>query len=520
MIKDYKSHRDLFGIQEKRRHPRLGLLAIAGLALCATAIYAALDTAKTQTLVTSTQTQPSHESAKIEERINPAPIAKPLALPLPTEDTPSNGTPDAPGISAADTPEKASSPSGYTAELALLEPPPSPVQDDANTAAGDLSTEKALQDDATTMVEAGEWTEEQVRKGDSLAKIFSRLDLSPNLLHRIVNSGKQAKELAKIRPGERIRVRLSLEGEMLELLHVQSPIRSLQILPKAETFSAQILDRDLERRVATASGTITNSLYESAQRAGLSDSLIMELANIFGWDIDFALEIRAGDQFSLIYEEEYLDGKKYRNGAILAAEFVNQGKVFRAVRFEYDEGYASYFSPKGESMRKAFLRAPVDFRRISSRFTRARYHPVLGKKRPHRGVDYAAATGTPVKASGDGRVIFRGNKGGYGRTVMIRHGNQYTTLYAHLSKFRSSVKNGSRVRQGQVIGYVGQSGLATGPHLHYEFRVNGAHRNPLTVKLPAAEPLAKKYRSRFAQVSAPLLSQLDLISETMVADAR
>ncbi|WP_428622051.1 M23 family metallopeptidase, partial [Sedimenticola sp.] len=190
------------------------------------------------------------------------------------------------------------------------------------------------------------------------------------------------------------------------------------------------------------------------------------------------------------------------------------------IRFEDDEGYSSYYSPEGESMRKAFLRAPVDFRRISSRFTKARYHPVLGKKRPHRGVDYAAAIGTPVKASGDGRIIFRGTKGGYGRTVMIRHGSQYTTLYAHLSKFRSGVNNGSRVRQGQVIGYVGKSGLATGPHLHYEFRVNGVHRNPLTIKLPAAEPLAKNYRAKFTEISSHLLAELDLIAKTMVADAR
>jgi murein DD-endopeptidase MepM/ murein hydrolase activator NlpD len=245
----------------------------------------------------------------------------------------------------------------------------------------------------------------------------------------------------------------------------------------------------------------------------------MELANIFGWDVDFALEIRSGDRFSLIYEEEYLDGQKYGNGPILAAEFINQGKTFRALRYEDEQGRSSYFSPDGKSMRKAFLRAPVDFRRISSRFTRSRWHPVLGKKRPHRGVDYAAAIGTPIKAAGDGRVIFRGKKGGYGNTVIIKHGSQYTTLYGHLSKFRRKVKNGSRVRQGQTIGYVGKTGLATGPHLHYEFRVNGTHRNPLTVKLPAAAPLKAKYRADFSKKSAPLLARLDLISDTMVANA-
>jgi murein DD-endopeptidase MepM/ murein hydrolase activator NlpD len=245
----------------------------------------------------------------------------------------------------------------------------------------------------------------------------------------------------------------------------------------------------------------------------------MELANIFGWDIDFALEIRAGDSFNLIYEEAYLDGEVFDNGNILAAEFTNRGKVFRAIRYQDDQGNSNYYSPDGSSMRKAFLRAPVDFRRISSRFRTARWHPVLGKKRPHKGVDYAAATGTPIKASGDGRVIFRGTKGGYGKTVIIKHGSQYTTLYGHMSRFNKKVKNGSRVQQGQTIGYVGKSGLATGPHLHYEFRVNGVHRNPLTVKIPAAAPIDKRYKSDFQHQSEPLLAKLDLMSRTQLATA-
>jgi murein DD-endopeptidase MepM/ murein hydrolase activator NlpD len=366
---------------------------------------------------------------------------------------------------------------------------------------------------------SGSWIEEQVKPGDSLAKIFSRLDLSPVLLHRIVNSSKEAKGLSHIKPGEILRVHIDDEGQLLELIHQRSPVRSLRIVPDGDSFKARKIERDLDKRVTQASGIISSSLYESAKRAGLTDTLIMELANIFGWDIDFALEIRSGDRFSLIYEEEYLDGAKYGNGPILAAEFVNKGKVFRAVRYQDQKGDSSYFSPDGKSMRKAFLRAPVDFRRISSRFNRSRWHPVLGKKRPHRGVDYAAAIGTPIKAAGDGKVVFRGRKGGYGNTVIIKHGSQYTTLYGHMSKFRRKVKNGSRVRQGQIIGYVGKTGLATGPHLHYEFRVNGTHRNPLTVKLPAAAPINKKYRADFQTKSAPLLAQLDLISETMVANA-
>jgi murein DD-endopeptidase MepM/ murein hydrolase activator NlpD len=533
MINDYKFRNEFLVPSAQRSRRRLGRLAVIGLIVGASGLYATLgnfeEAPQTTTADLDRTSAPAVAATAAEQTAQPL---TQLPLPLPGRSREDKGLTEEPAVAVASVMPREetalaapTAPSG-TPELNLPKhkaPGISELGADAavteDEATPDASTPAADQEELVSM-DHGTWQEERVKPGDSLALIFSRLKLSPNLLHRIVNSSKEAKTLANIRPGEAIKVRIDQQGELLELVHKQSEIRSLQILPTDESFAAQINDRSLEKRIASASGTITSSLYMGAQRAGLPDALTMELANIFGWDIDFALEIRAGDQFSLIYEEEYLDGKKYRNGPILAAEFVNQGKVFRAIRFEDDEGYSSYYSPQGESMRKAFLRAPVDFRRISSRFTKARYHPVLGKKRPHMGVDYAAATGTPIKASGDGRVIFRGTKGGYGRTVMIKHGSQYTTLYAHMSKFRGNVKNGSRVRQGQVIGYVGQSGLATGPHLHYEFRVNGVHRNPLTIKLPAAEPLAKNYRAKFTQISSQLLAELDLIAKTMVADAR
>ncbi|MET0103032.1 MAG: peptidoglycan DD-metalloendopeptidase family protein [Sedimenticola sp.] len=500
MIKDYKSRDDLSSSPGHKRHPRLGLAALLTLILSATAIYASLQIMEGDTVDPQGVTDQSAPLATLPPKQEVTAIAVPLSLPaLDAED--------------AQAPAEVSVPSLQTTPLTL----PAPTQpEQADTATPAVQSAVV----STTPAPApGRWIEESVKSGDSLARIFSRLELSANLLHRIVHSSKEAKQLANIRPGETLRVRLDDQDELLELVHQRSPVLSLRILPQGESFETQLIERDLETRTATVSGTITDSLYQSAQRAGLDDSLIMELANIFGWDIDFALEIRSGDTFSLIYEEKYLDGDKYRNGAILAAEFINQGRVVRAVRYEDEHGDGSYFSPDGKSMRKAFLRAPVDFRRISSRFTRERYHPVLGKKRPHRGVDYAASTGTPIKAAGDGKVIYRGRKGGYGRTIIIQHGQKYTTLYAHMSKYRGKVKNGSRVRQGQVIGYVGKSGLATGPHLHYEFRVNGVHRNPLTVKLPAAEPIAKKYRADFKQKSAPLLTRLDLVSQTMLATA-
>jgi murein DD-endopeptidase MepM/ murein hydrolase activator NlpD len=359
----------------------------------------------------------------------------------------------------------------------------------------------------------------KIRSGDSLATIFKKHGLSANLLHRIIHSCETAKQLTNIKPGEMLYLRLDDDNNLSSLLLVHSKINSIEIVASNEGFQATVLRKQVEHRTAHLNGTIENSLFISAKKAGLSEKLIMQLADIFGWDIDFALEIRAGDRFTVIFQEDYLDGEKLRDGPILAAEFTNHGQTYQALRYVDDTGRADYYTPNGRSMRKAFLRAPVDFRRISSRFTKERWHPVLGKKRPHRGVDYAAKTGTPIKSAGDGKIIFRGKKGGYGNAVIIQHGQTYTTLYGHLSRFNKKTKRGARVKQGQVIGYVGMTGLATGPHLHYEFRVNGVHRNPLTVKLPAAQPIAKKYRTDFLMKVQPLVSQLELIKRTLVANA-
>jgi murein DD-endopeptidase MepM/ murein hydrolase activator NlpD len=360
----------------------------------------------------------------------------------------------------------------------------------------------------------------EIAPGDTLSTIFKDMGLSATLLHQIIHSSKTAKALTDIRPGEVLRVEMDQQQNLQSLTLERDKVHSLHIQVDASGFRSSEQSKELEKRTAHTHGVIESSLYLSAKQAGLPESTIMELADIFGWDIDFALEIRSGDSFTVIYEEEYLNGEKLRTGPILAAEFINQGRSYRAVRYQDETGKADYYTPEGQNMQKAFLRAPVDFRRISSHFTQERWHPVLGKKRPHRGVDYAASTGTPIKAAGDGKIIHRSKKGGYGRTVIIQHANGYSTLYAHMSRYAKKARLGSRVRQGQVIGFVGQSGLATGPHLHYEFRVNGVHRNPLTVKLPVAEPIAKKYRADFIMQTQPLISQLDTLNRTLVADAR
>ncbi|UCC56850.1 MAG: peptidoglycan DD-metalloendopeptidase family protein, partial [Gammaproteobacteria bacterium] len=364
---------------------------------------------------------------------------------------------------------------------------------------------------------AGEWHEVTVKSGNSMDYIFAKLDLPPQQLHAIVSQGGAANNLKKIYPGQKLRFLTNDHNGLLRLEYQIDKLNSLTIARAGDAFEISTTHRTPERRVTHANGTINSSLYMAAQEAGLPDSLTMELANIFGWDIDFALDIRTGDQFTILYDEKYLDGEKVGTGNILAAEFINGGKVFQAVRYTDQGGKTDYYSLDGKSMRKAFLRTPVDYRRISSKFSLGRKHPILNRIRSHKGVDYAASTGTPIRATGDGKIIYRASKGGYGKTIIIQHGTKYSTLYAHMSRYKGGLRKGSRVKQGQTIGYVGSSGLATGPHLHYELRINGVHRNPLSAKLPGAPPLDKKYRDDFQQKSAALIAQLETIRSIQVA---
>ncbi|MGI9304883.1 MAG: peptidoglycan DD-metalloendopeptidase family protein [Gammaproteobacteria bacterium] len=359
------------------------------------------------------------------------------------------------------------------------------------------------------------WLNVIISDGDTISSIFSRLEMHSKL-REVLALGNAAKALTSIRPGQALDIRLSDNG-LEELIYAPNIDQFLHIERDGKTLTAKMVDRPIEVRRGLASGRIKHSLFGAAQKAGMSESLTMELAGIFGWDIDFALDIREGDNFTMIFEEHYREGDKLRDGNILAAEFVNQGKVFRALRYENANGETEYYAPDGRSMRKPFLRTPVNFTRISSRFDPKRKHPILNKIRAHKGVDYAAPKGTPIKASGDGKVKFRGNRNGYGKTIIIQHGSKYSTLYGHMSRFAKGTKKGRRVKQGQVIGYIGSTGLATGPHLHYEFRVSGVHRNPLTVKLPGAESLPANEISRFATAVKPLRTQLDTYKRALLA---
>jgi len=369
---------------------------------------------------------------------------------------------------------------------------------------------------AAPQAEAGDWAEVEIKRGDTLSSIFSRLEIHSQL-NPILSLGDEVSLLRSIHPGEKIRA-MKRDGQLQQLVYEPNRTRQLHVNRGSDGYEAEIIERPLEVRVSQGNGTIRSSLFQAGVDAGMSQALIMSMANIFGWDIDFALDIREDDHFTVIYEQLYQDGEFVRDGAILAAEFVNRGTTFQALRYTTPEGDTDYYSPDGRSMRKAFLRTPVEFARISSRFG-ARRHPVLHTMRQHRGVDYAAPTGTPIRASGDGRIVYRGSRGGYGKTVIIQHGQQYRTLYAHMNGFARSTGEGSRVRQGQVIGYVGSTGMATGPHLHYEFHVNGVHRDPLTVRLPDAEPLPERYMSDFKAKTSPLLAQIEGLRGLTLAEA-
>lgn len=356
-----------------------------------------------------------------------------------------------------------------------------------------------------------------VGNGDTLSTVFAQVGLSANDLHEALSSSKDAKKFSRLRIGQVLDFKLTTDGK---LESVRSKLSDLESIALSRTDKGYSFKRDLvkpEVRTTYSHGVINSSLFLSAKRAGLSHSLTMDLANVFGYDIDFALDIREGDEFEVIYEEHVVNNKQVGNGNILAARFTNRGKTYTAVRYTSKQGVTSYYNADGNSMRKAFIRTPVDFARISSRFSMGRRHPILNKIRAHKGVDYAAPRGTPIKAAGDGRVQLAGRKGGYGNTVVILHGNSFRTLYAHMQGFAKGVRTGSNVKQGQIIGYIGTTGLSTGPHLHYEFQVNGRHVDPLSQKLPMADPIARNEKQRFMELSKPLMARMDQDKKTLLA---
>ncbi|WP_413795743.1 MULTISPECIES: peptidoglycan DD-metalloendopeptidase family protein [unclassified Pseudomonas] len=359
-----------------------------------------------------------------------------------------------------------------------------------------------------------------VAKGDTLSSLFEKVGLPSTSVHEILASDKQAKQFAQLQRGQKLEFELSPDGQLTNLHTKLSDLESITLTKNDKGYAFNRVTTKPTTRSAYVHGVINSSLSQSAARAGLSHSLTMDMASVFGYDIDFAQDIRQGDEFDVIYEQKVVNGKSVGNGPILSARFTNRGKTYTAVRYTNKQGNSSYYTADGNSMRKAFIRTPVDFARISSKFSAGRKHPILNKIRAHKGVDYAAPRGTPIKAAGDGKVLLAGRRGGYGNTVIIQHGNTYRTLYGHMQGFAKGVKTGGTVKQGQVIGYIGTTGLSTGPHLHYEFQVNGVHVDPLGQKLPMADPIAKGERARFLAQSQPLMARMDQEKATMLASSK
>ncbi|MEE4361842.1 MAG: peptidoglycan DD-metalloendopeptidase family protein [Pseudomonadales bacterium] len=388
-------------------------------------------------------------------------------------------------------------------------PPEAPIVADAAA-----PTAPAPEATAETVAAASPWQQVTVRSGDSLARIFDRQGLPARDLAAVLESDEAAERLKRIHPGELLEYRTDDDGRLLALRYAFSRLESMTAQrPEATAgFETRQVLREPERRSVLREAEIDSSLFLAAARIGLDDRLAMEVANIFQWDVDFVLDIRKGDRFQLLYEELWLDGERIGHGDVLAAEFVNQGDRYQAVRFVDEDGHGSYYTPDGDSMRKAFLRAPVQFTRVSSNFNLSRKHPLWNTARPHRGIDYAAPTGTPIVAAGDGKVVTVTSNAASGKFVVIQHGEQYQTKYLHMSRFARGIRAGKRVHQGEVIGYVGSTGWATGPHLHYEFLVSGVHRNPRTVPLPKALPIPEQERERFLATTRTLLAQLNTAS--------
>ena len=403
---------------------------------------------------------------------------------------------------------RAQLPSPTVADIRQPEPEPEPEPK--------IEPERKTSALINAITDSPPWRAERIQPGDSFATIMKRLGYSPAVVVQVMNSGPHAQQLIHLKPDHHLQL-LDREDELHKLRYEINKTTRLDIDLTTTPPQALTVELPVEVRFQHTNGQINSSLYLAGQTAGLSDALIMELANIFGWDVDFTLDLRKGDRFTVIYSGLFLDGEKIDDGQIYAAELTANGRPFRAIRYKNKAGKVDYFTPQGISMRKAFSRNPLPITRITSRFNPNRLHPIFKTRRPHRGVDYGAASGTPVRATGDGKVIFKGQKSGYGNTVIIQHGQRYTTLFAHLKNFARSTKKGRTVRQSQTIAYVGQSGWATGPHLHYEFRVNGVHKNPLTVKLPPAEPVNSKEKQRFLAETQSYVKQLDSLVEQQLA---
>lgn len=362
------------------------------------------------------------------------------------------------------------------------------------------------------------WQADEVRKDDTLSTILERLNIRNAEAIDFLRQAPDASALAaKLRPGRSILAKTTEDGKLLELHYQYDWDAALQVKLHNDGYVAEQVQLAQENRTELKSAEIRSSLFAATDAAGIPDAVAMQLVQIFSSDIDFHLDLREGDRFTVIYEAGYSKGEMTTAGKVLAAEFVNQGKTYSALLYRDSNGRSDYFTPDGKALHKTFLRSPLEFSRISSGFTLARFHPVLKRWRAHKGVDYAAPIGTRIKATADGTVAFAGQQGGYGNVVMLQHAGGVATVYGHLSRFAVGLRKGQRIAQGDVIGHVGMSGLASGPHLHYEFRVHGQHRDPLKVALPNTATLTNINQTAFKTQAQPVLAQLALLRNAQTA---
>lgn len=361
------------------------------------------------------------------------------------------------------------------------------------------------------------WREERIQRGDTASALLNRLDVSSEDIQSFLREAQHAQALRQLKPGKTIQALTTQDGELLSLRYLYGGDSMLMVEKQGDHFKTTEKSLPLERKVEMKSGLITSSLFAATDDANMPDAVAIQMADIFSTDIDFHRDLQRGDKFTVVYETFYNKGELVKSGRILAAEFVNNGKSYRTVYFQSKDGRGGYYTPEGKNLRKAFLRSPLEFSRISSGFSKARYHPVLKEWRAHKGVDYAAPTGTRVKSTADGSVAFAGRQNGYGNLIVIKHQGNYETVYGHLSGFAKGLHKGQHVNQGDVIGYVGMTGLATGPHLHYEFKVAGVQRNPLSIEVPVAFPIAANQKGEFNHYTQPLLTRLELLRGTNLA---
>lgn len=361
------------------------------------------------------------------------------------------------------------------------------------------------------------WRQESIQRGDTIATLLSRLEVNNRDAANFLRDARGVKAMHQLVPGKAIHVKTTATGELLLLRYFPGGSEQLVMEKTDGGFKVSEQAPHLETHIQMKSGVINSSLFAAVDNAGVPESVAIQIVDILASDVDFHRDLRKGDRFTVVYDSLFGNGEPARAGRVLSVEFVNQGTPHRAVYFQADNGESGYYTPDGKNLRKAFLRSPLEFSRITSGFSSARFHPVLKTWRTHRGIDYAAPTGTRVKAAADGTVAFAGWQDGYGNVVFLQHQGQYSTVYGHLSTFAKGLRRGQRVSQGDIIGHVGATGMATGPHLHYEFRFNGVQRDPLRVAMPAANPVAAKHMAAFYEYTKPLMARLDMLRGTNLA---